>query len=93
VHLSLHAQSPDFRFNNIYKKDGLPTNSVNYIAKDKLGFLWIATANGLCRYDAKGRMKVFQADEENGGLHSSNIYCVYSDSKGFLWIGTRHKIQ
>jgi len=51
--------------------------------------LWIATNNGLCRYDAVGRMKVFQEDAENNRLHSSNIQFIYNDSKGFLWIGTR----
>lgn len=52
--------------------------------------MWIATNSGLCRYDAKGRMKVFQEDEENNKLHSGNIQFIYNDSKGFLWIGTRH---
>jgi len=52
--------------------------------------LWIATNSGLCRYDAMGRMKVFQADAENNRLHSSNIQFIYNDTKGFLWIGTRH---
>jgi len=59
----LHAQSPDFRFKNITKEDGLSSNTVNGIVKDKLGFLWLVTNNGLCRYDVKGRVKVFQADE------------------------------
>ncbi len=88
--LQLHAQTPDFRFKNIFKEDGLSSNTINGIVKDKLGFLWIATNNGLCRYDAVGRMKTFQEDAENNRLHSSNIQFVYSDSKGFLWIGTRH---
>ncbi len=87
---SLYAQSPDFRFKSITKEDGLSSNKVIGTVKDKLGFLWVATNNGLCRYDAKGRMKVFQADAENGGLHSSTIEVLYVDSKGFLWVGTRH---
>lgn len=88
--LPLYAQSPDFHFKNIFKEDGLSNNIVNGIVKDKLGFLWIATDNGLCRYDAKGRMKVFKTDIEHDRLHSSMIQFVYNDSKGFLWIGTRH---
>jgi len=67
--LTLHAQATDFRFNNIYKEDGLPSNDIKGTVKDKLGFLWIATTNGLCRYDAKGRIKVFQTDIENNKLH------------------------
>ena len=31
--------------------DGLPHNEINEIVKDKSGFVWIATENGLSRYD------------------------------------------
>ena len=31
--------------------DGLPHNEINEIIKDKSGFIWIATENGLSRYD------------------------------------------
>jgi len=89
-YIPLHAQAPNFHFKNIFKEEGLSNNIVKGIVKDKLGFLWVATDNGLCRYDAKGRMKVFKADATNGGLHSSMIQFVYSDSQGLLWIGTRH---
>jgi len=87
--IALHAQSPDFYFKNIYKEDGLPSNTNRGIVKDKLGFLWIATNSGLCRYDKQGRMKVFREDRENGRLHSSMIEFLYTDSKGFLWVATR----
>ncbi len=32
-------------------EDGLPSNSVIRIRKDKLGYIWIITNNGLCRYN------------------------------------------
>ena len=38
-------------FNNCQKKDGLPSNNILGLAKDKLVFLWIATNDGLCPYD------------------------------------------
>ncbi|HEY1138605.1 MAG TPA: two-component regulator propeller domain-containing protein, partial [Lysobacter sp.] len=31
--------------------DGLPSNSINGIAEDQSGYLWIATSDGLARYD------------------------------------------
>ena len=31
--------------------DGLPNNEINDIVKDNLGFVWVATENGLSRYD------------------------------------------
>lgn len=33
--------------------DGLPQNSIKAIVKDRLGYVWIATENGLCRYDGQ----------------------------------------
>lgn len=35
----------------ISTKDGLPTNEVYHLTKDKKGFLWLATRKGLFRYD------------------------------------------
>lgn len=52
---------------NHYKVDwytdaeGMPQNSVNSIFKDKYGFVWFSTENGLARFDGKN-FKVF--DEE-----------------------------
>jgi len=44
-------------FTNWQKKDGLPSNNVTSVVKDKLGFLWIATNDGLCRYDGPNLIK------------------------------------
>jgi hypothetical protein len=41
----------------LYKYDsenGLPQNSVTYIARDNYGMFWIATQDGIARYDGKG---------------------------------------
>ncbi len=35
----------------INKKSGLPTDKVNAILKDELGFMWFSTDEGLCRWD------------------------------------------
>jgi len=45
------AQSISYR--SLTTKDGLPSNTVYQIKQDKKGFIWIATANGLARYDGK----------------------------------------
>ncbi len=49
---SLYAKPPKIlRFDNITIKDGLSNPIVYDIVQDKKGFIWIATANGLNRYD------------------------------------------
>jgi hypothetical protein len=32
-------------------EDGLSSRMVYYVIQDHDGFMWFATANGLCRYD------------------------------------------
>lgn len=80
-------------FNNWQKGDGLPSNNINAITKDKFGFLWIATLDGLCRYDGPNLIKVYRKTQEKNGnsssLQSNNIRSLLCDAKGNLWIGTQ----
>jgi len=86
----LLAQTANIRFSNIKKEDGLPNHTVHAITKDNLGFIWIATEDGLCRYDGVGKMKVyFKNPTDTSKLQSSNIRTLYTDSQDNLWIGTR----
>ena len=78
-------------FNTINHSDGLPHNTVNAIVKDDLGFVWVGTNDGLCRYEASNNIKVFRANDSKieRGLQSSSIRALFLDSKDNLWIGTR----
>jgi len=92
--IKLNCQTnSNLSFTNWQKKDGLPSNSIRAIAKDKLGFLWIGTNDGLCRYDGPNLVKVYRQPKENSidgnSLESNNIRSLYCDSSGILWIGTR----
>ncbi|MVM39292.1 hypothetical protein GO730_19870 [Spirosoma sp. HMF3257] len=46
-----HAQMPTLTFDYLTTKEGLPSNDVWCITKDKQGFLWIGTGRSVCRYD------------------------------------------
>ena len=78
-------------FNTINHTDGLPHNTVNAIVKDDLGFVWVGTNDGLCRYEASNNIKIYHANDSEieGGLQSSSIRALFFDSKNNLWIGTR----
>jgi signal transduction histidine kinase/ligand-binding sensor domain-containing protein len=65
-------------------EEGLPHPSVSSIAQTPDGFLWLATWNGLVRFDGV-RMKVF--DHGNTpGLGNSRLVQLHADSEGWLWI-------
>ena len=89
-HLSGQSTN-NLRFDNISKANGLSSNYINDIVKDNFGFIWIATNDGLCRYDGPDKITVFKADSTNhqNGLVSSYIQTLFLDSHSNLWIGTR----
>ena len=49
---NLYAQSV-LRFQHINVEDGLSQSTVNYFFQDAHGFIWLATGDGLNRYDGK----------------------------------------
>jgi ligand-binding sensor domain-containing protein len=67
-------------------REGLPQLSVQGFAQTPDGYLWVATEEGLVRFDGV-RFTVF--DEGNTpGLRSRNIEAVTAGTDGALWIGT-----
>jgi ligand-binding sensor domain-containing protein/two-component sensor histidine kinase len=67
-------------------EDGLPQNSVTSIAQTPDGYLWLATFNGLARFDGV-RFTVY--DEGNvPALPSSRLVRLDVDEHGALWIQT-----
>ncbi len=84
------GKQPDIRFINLLKEDGLSNNTINDIVKDKLGFIWIGTMDGLCRYEGANQMKIFNKNpEDSNQLQSNYIRSLLSDKNGNLWIGTK----
>ena len=81
---------PKLKFHNINKLDGLPNNNINAIVQDSFGFMWVGTNDGLARYEAPGKVKVFKPSiDVEGGLRSSDIHSLFVDRKNNVWIGTR----
>lgn len=62
-------------------RDGLPSNALYRTAIDKRGFLWIATENGLGRFDGKN-FKTYTTAE---GLTDNEVVDLYIDSSNVIW--------
>src|SRR5262245_1455336 len=64
--------------------DGLANARVSEIRQDVRGFLWIATWEGLSRFDGE-RFENYGARD---GLASLLVNSIAEDSAGRLWVGT-----
>jgi signal transduction histidine kinase/DNA-binding response OmpR family regulator/ligand-binding sensor domain-containing protein len=77
-------------FESISTAQGLSQGMVFDLLQDKEGFIWVATKNGLNRFDGYS-FKVFTNDPYNEHTLSSNtILKLFEDSKGRIWAGTEN---
>jgi len=73
-------------FRQLSIKDGLSQNSAISITQDQTGFLWIATQDGLNKYDGK-QFTIYPFDFlDITKPNYSNLGKVYTDRNGDLWM-------
>jgi signal transduction histidine kinase/ligand-binding sensor domain-containing protein/CheY-like chemotaxis protein len=85
--LDPHLAVSQYVFDNWQIQQGLPQNSVEALARTPDGYLWLASHEGLVRFDGV-RFTVF--DRSNTPqLRSRVITRLHVDTGGRLWIGTR----
>lgn len=72
----------DVRFSVMGIDKGLSHSTVNGISQDRLGYIWVATPDGLNRYDGN-RFVTFVTDSID-----HNIRAVANDIQGDIWIIT-----
>ncbi len=81
------AQKDLIRFQNITIDNGLAQGSITGIVHGNDRYIWIATADGLHRYDGYN-FKIYRNDPQNKhSLPDNYISCLFEDSKGNLVIG------
>ena len=65
-------------------KNGLPTNNVYSFIQDGYGYIWIATDNGVVKYNGYS-FKLFGTNE---GLPTNDVWMLKEDKWGRIWIYT-----
>ena len=63
-------------------RDGLPSNSIYKSILDNHGFLWIATDNGVAKFDGKN----FKTYATAQGLPDNDITDIFIDSSNRIWV-------
>ncbi|MBN2612474.1 MAG: hypothetical protein JXB00_13025 [Bacteroidales bacterium] len=75
------------QFNAITIEDGLTNNKVNSIVKDKHGFVWFATNDGLCRYGGLKLWNYHLDPLKTNNTNTNHINTLCNDAEGNLWVG------
>ena len=77
-----------YRFDHWTADNGLPQNSVRDIVQTRDGYLWLATLDGLVRFDGV-RFTVFNKSN-SPGIFSNRFLQLYEDGQGDLWAITEN---
>ncbi|RQO65318.1 hypothetical protein DBR43_31235 [Pedobacter sp. KBW06] len=68
--------------------DGLPSKNTTATFKDKRGFIWVGTENGLCRFDGYTFKIFYHKPGDRSSISNNFISTIVEDHKGRLWVGT-----
>ena len=68
--------------------DGLPSKNTTSALRDKRGFMWIGTENGLCKFDGYSFKAFVNLPGDTTSITSNYINTVIEDKKGQIWVGT-----
>lgn len=84
--LNYETQAQSLFFEHLGIKDGLSQHSVHDIYQDEFEQIWIATSDGLNKYDGN-KIEVFKPQiGDSIGLFGNNIQSVTGDKQGKLYI-------
>lgn len=86
-------QTQSFDLNYFDTQSGLSNNIVYDVYQDHQGFVWIATDNGLNRFDAYNFKHFQHSLDDSTSLSSNIIRKILEDNNGDLWIGTREGLN
>ena len=82
-------QYNNVRFSHLGTGDGLPHSTVFTITQDSSGFIWMATAGGLCRYDGYSVSVLAHSDNDSTSLRHDFVRNIFNDDgRESLWVST-----
>jgi signal transduction histidine kinase/ligand-binding sensor domain-containing protein len=88
VRMPPYAPPTPTRFETLSLEDGLSQNAVLDLLQDRQGYLWVATQDGLNRYDGYS-FTVYKNDpDDENSLSLNSALQLYEDEAGIIWIGT-----
>jgi diguanylate cyclase (GGDEF)-like protein len=84
----LSAAPRNIQFTHLSRMDGLSQNSVQAMAQDQTGYIWIGTQEGLNRYNGYEFTVYDHVATNPQSLSNGWIWDIFVDRSGVVWIGT-----
>ncbi|HEX3167299.1 MAG TPA: two-component regulator propeller domain-containing protein [Chitinophagaceae bacterium] len=85
---SVFTQPYSIRFQHLSIEQGLSHNEAFAFTQDKYGLIWIATPDGLNRFDGY-EVEIYRHESDNeNSLPDNMVRSIFTDSRGTIWIGT-----
>ena len=72
----------------LFTSEHLTSTIINNITQDQQGYIWIATGNGLNRFDGYRFTSYLYIPGNPRSLSHNNVQTLFVDSDGQLWVGT-----
>lgn len=73
---------------SITEASGLSDDHVQCVLKDKKGFAWIGTSDGLNLMDGSAITIYRHREDDTTSLINNNVLCLAEDDLGNIWVGT-----
>ena len=86
--IALAAPARPIRFDHLSLEQGLSQSTVMDVRQDRTGYIWLATEDGLNRYDGVSFKAYTYDPAEPASLPSSFVWAVAEDAAGNMWVGT-----
>jgi ligand-binding sensor domain-containing protein len=87
------SRAQDLRFDHLSVDKGLSQGNVWDVKQDSLGFIWIATEDGLNLFDGY-RFTVYKNNpDDSTSLTNNNINSLAEDHSGNIWVATREGLN
>jgi signal transduction histidine kinase/ligand-binding sensor domain-containing protein/CheY-like chemotaxis protein len=78
----------ELNFTTLITKDGLSSNTINVILKDRSGLMWFGTADGLDKFDGTN-FTIYRHDAQDPtSIPANEVLSMYEDKSGRIWVGT-----
>ncbi len=80
------------RIEKFVNEQGFFQNTITDITSDNFGYLWVATPNGLIRYDGYSFEYFYHDNENQESIPNNYITHLLKDSNGKLWKPTKQEL-